>query len=263
MLRFLINLKDSKERLSRMQDILGRLDIDFERIEAVNGKAMDPAKVLEIQYPLNDLYYRTRFTRLLSPGEVGCYLSHIACWKRLVNSNEQWALIMEDDIIVSSLAGQYMKSCDWIPPQVDVCQLSMLNHKKNKDFIVGFERLKVDDRLTLVQPKYPLPVGAHAYLISRKAAQEAIRQSSKLASPVDIFLFSPWFDFGQTFKTWRVNPVLVLPNDAIESDIWKGTARKVEKAPFWIRKHPKRMIMDYRIRKEQRKGAHFDFEFVP
>ena len=117
MLRFLINLKDSKERLSRMQDILGRLDIDFERIEAVNGKAMDPAKVLEIQYPLNDLYYRTRFTRLLSPGEVGCYLSHIACWKRLVNSNEQWALIMEDDIIVSSLAGQYMKSCDWIPPQ--------------------------------------------------------------------------------------------------------------------------------------------------
>ncbi len=40
MLRFLINLKDSKERLSRMQDILGRLDIDFERIEGVNGKCI-------------------------------------------------------------------------------------------------------------------------------------------------------------------------------------------------------------------------------
>ncbi len=62
-----------------------------------NGASL-PASVY---YRLINEYLRTK-NRLLTPGEVGCCLSHLAIYGRISsNSPDSYALILEDDVIIS------------------------------------------------------------------------------------------------------------------------------------------------------------------
>ena len=103
MLRFVINLDSSKDRLVSISQRLNELGIPFERIPAVNGRTLSDQQISQITYPYDHFESKVRFTRELTKGEVGCFLSHRKCWERLLESEEEWALIMEDDINISNM----------------------------------------------------------------------------------------------------------------------------------------------------------------
>ena len=250
MLRFVINLDSSKDRLCSISQRLNELGVSFVRIPAINGRALSDQQISEITYPYNHYESRVRFTRELTKGEVGCFLSHRKCWERLLESDEQWALIMEDDIQISSLAPSYMLSAEWVPSGIDICQLSC--GKASLEGTIRKEFHKVDNALSLVAPLTPAPVGCMCYLISRNAARLALNLSKKLPAPVDDFLFTLWFDIANTFVVWRTSPTLVIPADGIESDIGSRTKKDVRKAPFFVRHGLTRFLMDRNIRKFQK-----------
>ena len=62
---------------------------------AVDGITLDKEYVNSITAPI-DHPLKVSCPAELVIGEIGCYLSHIKCWQELLNSNEKWALIMED-----------------------------------------------------------------------------------------------------------------------------------------------------------------------
>ena len=41
-----------------------------------------------------------RYVKEVRPGEIGCTLSHQKCYRKLVESREKYALILEDDIVI-------------------------------------------------------------------------------------------------------------------------------------------------------------------
>ena len=121
----------------------------------------DELKKLEAQFNNPRKYI---FKKALQPCEIACFLSHAKCWEQLVNSDSDWALIMEDDIVLSPRFKQFAESIDWIPSDVRVIQL----HGSEQMFFVG-KRYQVRDT-ELLQIIRPAPLGCLAYLIHRDAA---------------------------------------------------------------------------------------------
>jgi glycosyl transferase family 25 len=88
----LINLSESKGRLENSRQELARFDLSFERLEAVDGRKMSKVELDKVSR-----WDKSAFFKPLSPGEVGCYLSHIAAAEKIVRENWSYALVLEDD----------------------------------------------------------------------------------------------------------------------------------------------------------------------
>jgi GR25 family glycosyltransferase involved in LPS biosynthesis len=103
---YLINLKRKPERLRNFIKAYNATDLrakKFIRVEAVDGQQiplesyMTPGAFDEMNNTLKR-GYRTRHNQL-TPGGVGCYLSHMKIFKNLVASEKNFALVFEDDIM--------------------------------------------------------------------------------------------------------------------------------------------------------------------
>lgn len=89
MIVFIINLKESSERRLKMQAQLDKTELKYEFINAVNGKDLSNTELKEIVYDYPNC--------MLSKGEIGCALSHLAIYKKMVNENIEQAFVLEDD----------------------------------------------------------------------------------------------------------------------------------------------------------------------
>lgn len=85
---YVINMKSDTGRIKDMKKKMGKLGIEFERWNAIDGNS------------INDDDYREyiRYGHKLGRGEVGCLLSHILLWERIKKNNLDYAIIFEDDI---------------------------------------------------------------------------------------------------------------------------------------------------------------------
>lgn len=90
---FVINLARSTERRASMEQQLSRLNLDYEIVEAVDGSLLSYTDIMRVTRPLN---------YALSCGEVGCALSHIGIYRKIVAKNIPFALILEDDARIDS-----------------------------------------------------------------------------------------------------------------------------------------------------------------
>lgn len=88
---FVINLKESKERLSRFDQNMKEQGITYTRWEATKGKDLSNHELKErVSFLCRNL--------LCSPGIIGCYLSHLEIWKHIASKNKEgWYMIFEDD----------------------------------------------------------------------------------------------------------------------------------------------------------------------
>ncbi len=79
---FVINLDRRKDRREHFQKELSRLNISYKRISAVDGESSETPDIVG-----------------LTPGEVGCILSHKKVLEKIIEEKIQLPLILEDDII--------------------------------------------------------------------------------------------------------------------------------------------------------------------
>lgn len=93
---YVVNLpKDTDRRISVAKELSKIPCLDPEFVDAVDGGELGKEKLGKLfdfkkskSYQSNDL----------ALGEVGCTLSHYECYKRLLASDQEFALIVEDDI---------------------------------------------------------------------------------------------------------------------------------------------------------------------
>lgn len=95
---FVINLEQDKSRLESMKVAFLKYNLDFERFPAVNGKSLPRESRYNVYSGIRAWWLR----RSLLPGEIGCALSHIYLYKKIVEEKLPYALILEDDIEISS-----------------------------------------------------------------------------------------------------------------------------------------------------------------
>jgi glycosyl transferase family 25 len=92
---YLINLDRNPERLAFMRGQLERLGIPFERFPAVYGKELAPeARARGFSRVRSFIASKKR----LSDAEIGVAMSHVGCYRRMVEAEEPYALVLEDDV---------------------------------------------------------------------------------------------------------------------------------------------------------------------
>lgn len=95
-----INLKKNKQRYERFMNSY-TLDIPIERFDAIVGKELDPQEYISKNaYDTLQIAekngYRKRHSEL-TRGAIGCYLSHVELYKKLLSDECEYYLIFEDD----------------------------------------------------------------------------------------------------------------------------------------------------------------------
>lgn len=199
---YYINLSSATERQERMERLFSQRGVHASRVEAVIISSYDEVKDIYNNSITDRLY-----TKTLRLGEIGCYLSHLKCMKKLWESGREWGAILEDDIDLSNNFTSFMHT-DWIPNGVKFIKASSLIDE-GKVFYREKKNISLNNGYSLIKVCKPIPVGTQAYFIHRDAAKYFIDNFSIIAAPIDEVLFSPIFRFSEKYGNWSVFPFLV------------------------------------------------------
>jgi len=104
---YLINLDRNKDRLQNFIEQWIKTDMQnktFKRIPAVDGSKLNLSTYVSKRAyrEINEIEmngYRTKHYQL-TPGGVGCYLSHLNAYKLISESKNDYGLIFEDDVSI-------------------------------------------------------------------------------------------------------------------------------------------------------------------
>jgi glycosyl transferase, family 25 len=203
LMTIVINMDSAKERMAAMKVQLDRLDIPYVRLSAVDGT--------KLSFPHSDFClnsYRYLHGRLWSPRELGCYLSHIECFRQFLKSDAQYALVLEDDASLPDDLLAVIDAATHSSKHWNLLRLSTVNHGK------WWPVKKVHGRslaVCLTREK-----GAGAYVVDRHAARQMIKYLLPMRLAWDIAFDLEWF-FG--FKMLGVVPMPVSQSSEFETQI--------------------------------------------
>lgn len=152
--------------------------------------------------PIAGTLYRPSYPFPLSPGEVGCFLSHRACWQKIVAQDWEWALIVEDDLSVDPTLwpDALHLIADHMTPDHFI-RLPAKHREAAAATVAQFGEAR------LFLPRVP-GLQTVAQVVGRAAAARLLASTETIDRPVDTFLQMHWIH-GQTIHT-------ILPNGASE-----------------------------------------------
>ncbi len=180
---FVINLKDRPDRKIRAIEELNKHGINGTFIEGING--------LDLSIPninLNEIYTIDHSFRPLRRGEIGCYLSHIACWSLILESGKPYGMILEDDVVfvdnfrnIFNDTFEHIKDSEW-----DLIMIGRGCTAKQ------FSRYRecTEGKIIYDNTLYPKLVGygAFAYIIKADTIRELLKRTFPIHKPVDTIL---------------------------------------------------------------------------
>lgn len=94
---FVINLDKDKERLKFMKEQALKYGFEFDRVEGVYTANLTET---ELKSSVDYFRYKLRLGRNPGQGEIGCCLSHLKIYSKMIKENISCACILEDDIII-------------------------------------------------------------------------------------------------------------------------------------------------------------------
>ncbi|SMM97775.1 Glycosyl transferase, family 25 [uncultured Candidatus Thioglobus sp.] len=151
-------------------------NIDFERIDAVNGWQLS-------QHQIDSVYDVKRNRKIgkypLVLPEIGCYLSHYQAWKKIANGEDEGGFIFEDDFITNSDLKDVLELLSQDIQDWDMIKLFTLNPKQKKIF-----SRPLSEKYNIIIP-YKVPSCLLGYGLRREAAKKLIKQYQTISRPVD------------------------------------------------------------------------------
>ncbi|XP_010779682.1 procollagen galactosyltransferase 2-like, partial [Notothenia coriiceps] len=94
----LVNLKRRLDRRTRMLKTMSSLGLHTVLEEAVDGKALNSSQLQALGIEMMPGYKDPYSGRVLTRGEIGCFLSHYSIWKQVVENGIPKVLVLEDDV---------------------------------------------------------------------------------------------------------------------------------------------------------------------
>ncbi|PWW37662.1 glycosyl transferase family 25 [Idiomarina loihiensis] len=209
---FLINLDRSKQRLADAKTQLDALNIPFERVSAADG-----SKLTESERACFDKSTaQQRYHYDLTWGEVGCYLSHIRCWQKIVDEKLDYAVILEDDLHLNE---DFVK----IHGVLEQLEYPWSFIKLGNPFKSRQETpLEKQDGFSLVSYD-KAPSGTCAQVVSYEAAKRLLAARSSFFRPVDVDLQWQW---EVPIKVLGLTPYVAGHNLSFLSEIQQIEQRK-------------------------------------
>ena len=175
---FVIGLPESTTRAARISRHLKRLGIPFSFIEATRGEELTPE---ELGRRVDVDAIEKRIGRPVSPPEIGCALSHVDAFKRLVASGRRSALILEDDVRLAASAGSVIAG---IASDIGPGDLVLIGASGGTPLRVGSRR-RVGLNAAVAPAARGGVRGGYAYLVTREAAAAILDRFPRVSSLAD------------------------------------------------------------------------------
>ncbi|MFQ3203558.1 MAG: glycosyl transferase family 25 [Pseudoalteromonas tetraodonis] len=171
---YIINMQGCEDRWETTLKRLTSLHLNAERFEATIGKNLSEEETLKWYCPKKN---KKRYNRNLSAGEIGCYVSHMRLWQKMVNENMPFCVVLEDDLFIEAslkdVVDAALKLKNW--------DLIKLSDNRNFPFI---DSAPLENNLTVGNYK-KAPNGTQGYIISLSGAKKLL-QRKPFFRPVDV-----------------------------------------------------------------------------
>ncbi|WP_227006570.1 glycosyltransferase family 25 protein [Shewanella donghaensis] len=225
---FVINLDESVERLENIKLQFAALGLEFERVSAVKGKELSDGKRKQVFDLKSNL---SKYYKKLNDGEIGCYLSHILCWEKIQQQQLDYALIIEDDAVISESIIDFMTFANNTHHEWDYIALS--HGRKLKKIINPF---KINQELVVGQT-LKLPSTTTGQFISFSGAEKLLENAYPISRPVDMDI-QYWFE--KSLRCFVVRPFPVQHGDFgsdINEIVDRRTVEKKRLKRIWLKLH--------------------------
>ncbi len=197
MLTYTINLPKDVERKAYITNVLNNYPfLENEFVDAIYGKNLTEDETERV-FDIHTAY--KRYGRNLNPGEIGCTLSHFKCYHKLLQSNNPYVLILEDDITVVNELSDIDNIAQSLPTDQPWVLLLSADYWFTK-------RRKFKNELNIAHV-YDA-VGTYAYIINRKGAELLINKNLRPSNVAD-----HWSLYRrQGLKLFAVYPYMIDAN---------------------------------------------------
>ena len=92
---YVVNMDWNPQRLAHMKEQLDALAIPFEKFSGIVGKDFKGKELRKVFSPLRSFI---ALRKKMTGGQLGCTLSHLAIYHKIIDANDPYALIFEDDV---------------------------------------------------------------------------------------------------------------------------------------------------------------------
>jgi GR25 family glycosyltransferase involved in LPS biosynthesis len=191
---YVINRTKDIERMSLFDASCRKWGINYERVEGID--CADPKfDFIPYEAEIGKAFYgKTKFLR----GAVGCFLSHVQAWRKIIEANIPGAIICEDDArflgpIPKKIANyDFPSECDLVYINQRIASgVSFINDPTELNANFNFFTIfRAAMRLFEIQSTISAP-GGEGYLLTRSGAKKllSIYDALHIYMEVDWFLF--------------------------------------------------------------------------
>ncbi|MCY6381471.1 glycosyltransferase family 25 protein [Hoeflea prorocentri] len=181
---FIIHLTRAEARRPFVDRLIDACPMDAAVVEGVDGAALKPEDIEAVYSPgLRQPHYPFA----LREAEIGCFLSHRACWRRIVEDGLDYGLVLEDDATIdASNIGPAVAFAERHIAELGYIQLPV--RKTPANALVRYE----SEGMKLLAPQV-VPLRLSGQLISVEAAKRLLYVTEVFDRPVDTLLQMHWF----------------------------------------------------------------------
>jgi glycosyl transferase family 25 len=219
---WVINLDRAPERMQRISGQLQQLGLPYSRLPAVDARSLTE----EQSAALDTAAYRRKHGMTPVLGELGCYLSHVQAMHLFLASEAEFALVLEDDVLLHDNLPAVLRGLLRHAERWDVAKLSAVHSGTPVPVLA----LSPGHQLAVMLSRC---TGSSAYLMNRRAARAYAQALLPMSLPYD-HVFDQGWRFGLKFRL--VTPTPCGHDEQIASTIVSppGPPRKFH----WTRRFP-------------------------
>ncbi|QBF33759.1 glycosyltransferase family 25 protein [Thalassococcus sp. S3] len=178
----IIHMSRSTARRPNVERLLRDLP-NAEVIEAADGQ--EPKDIADLTVRPGNLH-RPSYPFSLRPAEIGVFQSHRRCWRALLDSGDDFALIVEDDLAVDP--ARLTEALELIHAHAHP---NMYVRLPVKDREKPGHTLATQGACALIKPKV-IGLQCIAQVVGRGAAERLLQASDTIDRPVDTWLQMHW-----------------------------------------------------------------------
>ena len=231
---YLINMPKNIDRLKNFEQSYANSDMSFKKFNvfpAIIGKELNIIDYVSPKAYTQLLISEKTGTRMhhydLTRGAVGCYLSHLSIYKKIIENNLNYGIILEDDaIIANDFYKRLLHGLNVVPKDWDIFLLGVICLKCD----IGKEYINIERFW-----------GTHGYIINNQSAKKLIEYLDKpLSKQIDADM-SLLIKKG-IINVYAINPIIVAQDNKFGSDIQMAVT---DSAEAFNEEFKQNMLMDF------------------
>lgn len=188
----MINRKDFLDSWFKKNNIIPNWILDGQREDLTE-------KIIELYYKYDPKIH----DRKLNLGEIGCMIGHLAAMEKIINSNSDYGIILEDDVdLPEDFEEKFNKLFENCPPDFDVISLGSCCGMKhpNSSNTTNFHKV--------VPPRSRC---GYAQVVSRRVCEVSLKECIPFNYPPDWQIYYITANnIREPYVTYWVEPPLVF-----------------------------------------------------